>query len=100
MTPAWPALLAYATLRMPLALLELPLFVLLPSFYGGTLGLDLALVGAVLFGVRLVDALADPAIGAATFVRLERTSRTSGKASTASHRRVLSRSIVRKVLLR
>lgn len=65
MTPAWPALLAYATLRMPLALLELPLFVLLPSFYGGTLGLDLALVGAVLFGVRLVDALADPAIGAA-----------------------------------
>lgn len=65
MSPGWPALLAYATLRMPLALLELPLFVLLPSFYGGTLGVDLALVGAVLFGVRLIDALADPAIGAA-----------------------------------
>jgi GPH family glycoside/pentoside/hexuronide:cation symporter len=61
----WRALLAYATLRMPLALLELPLFVLLPSFYGGTLGMDLALVGGVLFSVRLIDAVVDPAIGAA-----------------------------------
>jgi Na+/melibiose symporter-like transporter len=49
---------------MPLALLELPLFVLLPAFYGQQLGLPLALVGSVLFAARLIDALADPLIGA------------------------------------
>ena len=50
---------------MPLALLELPLFVLLPAFYSQVLGMDLALIGAVLFGARLIDAVADPLIGAA-----------------------------------
>ena len=58
------ALAAYGVLRMPLALLELPLYVLLPSFYSGSLGLELATIGAVLFGARLLDALADPLIGA------------------------------------
>ena len=56
-------LAAYASLRMPLALLELPLFVLLPSLYSQSLGLELAVIGAVLFAARLVDALADPLIG-------------------------------------
>lgn len=55
----------YGLLRGPLALLELPLFVLLPAFYGERLGLDLALIGAILFGTRLLDAVADPLIGAA-----------------------------------
>ena len=59
----WLALGAYGALRMPLALLELPLFVLLPNFYNRSLGLDLATIGAVLFAARLVDALADPLIG-------------------------------------
>jgi glycoside/pentoside/hexuronide:cation symporter, GPH family len=58
-------LLAYSTLRMPLALLELPLFVLLPNFYNRSLGLDLAIIGGVLFGARLIDALADPLLGSA-----------------------------------
>ena len=62
--PRWTALAAYGGLRMPLALLELPLFVLLPAFYGQQLGLPLALIGAVLFASRLLDALADPMIGA------------------------------------
>ena len=61
---SWPSLAAYGTLRMPLALLELPLFVLLPSFYSRSLGVDLAAIGAVLFASRLVDAAADPFIGA------------------------------------
>jgi Na+/melibiose symporter-like transporter len=56
---------AYGLFRMPLALLELPLFVLLPAFYSQQLGVSLALVGAVLLGARLVDALLDPLIGAA-----------------------------------
>ncbi len=55
--------LAYGLLRAPLALLELPLFVLLPAFYADKLGLSLATVGAVLFFTRAVDAVADPAIG-------------------------------------
>ncbi|MFP5460666.1 MAG: MFS transporter [Gammaproteobacteria bacterium] len=58
-------LAAYGLLRMPLALLELPLFVFLPALYGGTLGVDLATVGAVLFFARLLDAGADPLIGRA-----------------------------------
>lgn len=61
----WRPLSAYGLLRMPLALLELPLFVFLPAFYGGTLGVDLAVVGAVLFLARLLDAGADPLIGRA-----------------------------------
>ncbi len=64
-SPAWPALAAYGTLRMPLALLELPLFVLLPAFYGGSLGLELSIVGGVLFATRFADAIADPLIGSA-----------------------------------
>ncbi len=57
-------LLAYGSLRAPLALLELPLFVLLPAFYGREAGLPLALVGLVLFAARALDAIADPLLGA------------------------------------
>ena len=60
-----PGLAAYGALRMPLALLELPLFVLLPAFYSERFGMELALIGAILFGTRLLDAIADPLIGAA-----------------------------------
>lgn len=60
----WPGLLAYASIRMPLALLELPLFVLLPILYNRGFGLELSAIGAVLFFARAADALADPAIGA------------------------------------
>jgi glycoside/pentoside/hexuronide:cation symporter, GPH family len=60
-----PGLAAYGALRMPLALLELPLFVLLPAFYSERFGMALALIGAILFGTRLLDAIADPLIGTA-----------------------------------
>ena len=59
---ATPALLCYGALRMPLALLELPLFVVLPALYGSA-GLPLTLVGLVLFTARCIDAGADPIIG-------------------------------------
>lgn len=58
-------LAAYASLRAPLALVELPVFVLVPAFYAGAPGLPIALIGAVLFATRLIDALADPFIGTA-----------------------------------
>jgi Na+/melibiose symporter-like transporter len=59
------ALAAYGALRAPLALLELPLFVLLPAYYADRLGLSLVAVGSILFAARALDAVADPAIGAA-----------------------------------
>jgi glycoside/pentoside/hexuronide:cation symporter, GPH family len=48
---------------MPLALLELPLFVLLPKLYNELYGLSLASVGATLLITRIVDAALDPFLG-------------------------------------
>ncbi|MGE0313305.1 MAG: MFS transporter [Lautropia sp.] len=58
-------LAAYGALRGPLALLELPLFVLLPSFYAAHGGIGIAAIGAILLVTRVADALVDPLIGAA-----------------------------------
>jgi Na+/melibiose symporter-like transporter len=77
-----PGLAAYGAMRMPLALLELPLFVLLPAFYSQTLGMEIALIGAILFGTRLLDAVADPLIGAAI-------DRTRAPGSSTAYRRWL-----------
>jgi Na+/melibiose symporter-like transporter len=60
----WRRLSAYASLRAPLALVELPVFVLVPAFYAGVPGVDIAWVGVALFVTRLIDAMADPLIGA------------------------------------
>lgn len=56
-------LLAYAALALPLAALNLPLYVYLPTYYSSGLGLDLAVVGGVLLAARLADMLTDPLIG-------------------------------------
>jgi glycoside/pentoside/hexuronide:cation symporter, GPH family len=56
-------LIALGLLRMPLALLELPLFVLLPKLYNELFGLSLATVGAVLLATRFLDAILDPLLG-------------------------------------
>ena len=63
---------SYGALRAPLALLELPLFVLLPTFYAEHLGVDLTVIGAVLFLTRLIDAVIDPGVGIALDRRHER----------------------------
>lgn len=57
------ALIAYAALGLPLAFAALPIYVHVPKLYGDSLGLSLALVGAVLLGTRLFDALIDPLLG-------------------------------------
>lgn len=57
-------LLAYGALRMPLALLELPLFLFVPTLYGKHFGLSLTLIAVILFATRFVDAFADPIFGA------------------------------------
>lgn len=56
-------LLAYALLGAPLAMAALPVYVLAPKLYGDELGMSLGLLGAVLFGARLVDTLQDPWLG-------------------------------------
>lgn len=66
-TAAGPGLLrtaAYGLFALPLAMAALPLYVHLPKFYGGTLGVDLALLGIVLLVLRLLDGLVDPLLGA------------------------------------
>jgi len=55
---------AYGLFALPLAMAALPLYVHLPKFYGGTLGVDLALLGIVLLALRLADGLVDPLLGA------------------------------------
>ena len=45
------------------AMAALPVYVLAPKLYGDELGMSLGLLGAVLFGARLVDTLQDPWLG-------------------------------------
>ena len=56
-------LLTYAAPAMPLGMLGLPLLVILPNFWAGTMGMNLALVGLVLTAVRVLDVVVDPTIG-------------------------------------
>jgi GPH family glycoside/pentoside/hexuronide:cation symporter len=48
---------------LPLAFVAMPLYVVLPSHYGQTLGVPLGLLGMVLLGTRMADAFIDPVIG-------------------------------------
>lgn len=57
------AVLAYGAFGLPLAFAALPIYVHVPRLYADGLGLPLALVGAVLLGTRVLDALLDPLIG-------------------------------------
>ena len=59
----WRAGLAYGLLGLPLAFAALPLYVVLPHYYASDLGLPLAIVGALLMLVRLMDAGAEPLLG-------------------------------------
>ncbi|WP_310732325.1 MFS transporter [Ideonella sp. A 288] len=55
--------LRYGAIAAPLAFAALPLYVLLPSHYGASLGVPLAALGTVLLLTRLLDALVDPWLG-------------------------------------
>ncbi|MEW6445708.1 MAG: MFS transporter [Pseudomonadota bacterium] len=69
MAPAFAAPLSVSTLLgyglpgLPLAMLGIPLYVYLPSFYGETLGLGLGAVGMALMLARLWDMVSDPLVG-------------------------------------
>ncbi len=55
---------SYGALALPLAMAALPIYVHVPKYYADTLGIDLAVVGVVLLGLRLLDCLVDPLLGA------------------------------------
>ena len=55
--------LAYGALGLPLAFAALPIYVHLPRYYAETTGIELALLGLILLGARLFDALIDPWLG-------------------------------------
>ncbi|MGH8751904.1 MAG: MFS transporter [Burkholderiales bacterium] len=56
-------LFAYGALSLPLAMAALPVYVQVPKFYAGTLGMNLAWAGAILLALRILDALQDPLLG-------------------------------------
>lgn len=55
--------LAYGLLGLPLAFVALPLYVILPNYYAKEFGMPLAILGAILLGARLFDAVIDPLLG-------------------------------------
>jgi len=55
-------LAVYAVLALPLAMAALPVYVHAPKLYAG-LGLSLALIGTLLLGIRVLDAVSDPLLG-------------------------------------
>ncbi|MEB3238151.1 MAG: MFS transporter [Candidatus Sericytochromatia bacterium] len=60
--PRLPSIAAYPPFAAVLALCSLPVFLWLPTLYG-KLGVGLGLIGLVLLGARLADAVLDPWIG-------------------------------------
>jgi Na+/melibiose symporter-like transporter len=56
-------LFSYSLFAIPLAILGLPLYIYLPTFYAKDIGIDMALVGATLLVARVIDVFTDPIIG-------------------------------------
>ncbi len=58
--------LAYGAPAFALAVVGIPVYVYLPKFYTDVVGVPVALLGALLFSVRVFDAVTDPLIGLAS----------------------------------
>lgn len=56
-------LLNYALIAMPLSILGLPLYIYLPTYFAVEIGINMILVGSLLFIARLSDVFTDPYIG-------------------------------------
>jgi GPH family glycoside/pentoside/hexuronide:cation symporter len=54
---------AYALPAFALAVVGIPVYVYIPKFYTDTVGINIAVLGFLLFGVRIFDAVTDPVIG-------------------------------------
>ena len=55
--------IAYAAPAFFLAVVGIPVYVYIPKFYTDVVGVEIALLGYILFSVRIFDAVTDPAIG-------------------------------------
>ena len=59
----YATLFSYGGTALPLAMLGLPLYIYLPTFYAQTVGLSVTLVGIILFISRFTDVITDPIVG-------------------------------------
>ena len=78
--------IAYGLLGLPLAFVALPLYVVLPNYYAKEFGVPLAVLGAILLGARLFDAVIDPLLGQLSdrlFARSARAVLVAGAAAAA-----------------
>lgn len=55
--------IAYAAPAFALAMVGIPVYVYIPKFYTDVVGIDIALLGLLMFSVRIFDALTDPVLG-------------------------------------
>jgi len=55
--------LAYAAPAFALAVVGIPVYVYIPKFYSDVVGVNITVLGYILFSVRIFDAITDPAIG-------------------------------------
>ena len=55
--------LAYAAPAFALAVVGIPIYVYIPKFYSDVVGVNITVLGYILFSVRIFDAITDPAIG-------------------------------------
>jgi len=60
--PFWIKI-AYAAPAYALAVVGIPVYVYLPKFYTDVVGINVVLLGYILFSVRIFDAVTDPVIG-------------------------------------
>lgn len=61
--PSRLSLFQYGFMALPLAFAGLPLYIHAPDFYTKDLGLSIGLMGMILLGIRIFDAIQDPVIG-------------------------------------
>lgn len=55
--------IAYATPAFALAVVGIPVYVYIPKFYTDVVGINISVLGYLLFSVRIFDAFTDPALG-------------------------------------
>ena len=55
--------IAYSAPAFALAVVGIPVYVYIPKFYTDVVGVNIAVLGIILFTVRIFDALTDPVIG-------------------------------------
>jgi glycoside/pentoside/hexuronide:cation symporter, GPH family len=55
--------IAYAVPAFFLAVVGIPVYVYIPKFYTDVIGVNIAVLGYILFSVRIFDAVTDPALG-------------------------------------